>query len=250
MFNIVEENISIKALKKEIHTALISDIHLDGKRSIRELEKAIKKINERKVDIIFIAGDFISYGKRYIERLELLSNLKSKYGVYGVLGNHDYMSKLWKIDKKMNNLLTKGLKKNNVIILDNESTLLKIGKNKINLVGLDSYKWSLHNVEKAFSKVNKKYPTIGLSHNPEIVMDLGEYKADLLLCGHTHGFTIRLPLIGPIWQPKNKLGRKYDMGLKVYKGQKLYISAGLGQTKFEPRIFNRSEINFLTFNPS
>ncbi len=48
-----------------------------------------------------------------------------------------------------------------------------------------------------------------------------------VLCGHTHGGQVRLPLIGPILT-SSQLGRRYVMGLYEEGGTRLYNSRGVG----------------------
>ena len=48
----------------------------------------------------------------------------------------------------------------------------------------------------------------------------------LMLCGHTHGGQIRLPLIGPLVLPK--MGRKYIEGWFRFGQLQLHVNRGIG----------------------
>ena len=67
---------------------------------------------------------------------------------------------------------------------------------------------------------------------------------DLVLSGHVHGGIIRLFNKG-LLDPARKLFPKYDKGLYQIGNTKLFVSVGLGNTKFM-RINNTPELNLIT----
>ena len=68
----------------------VSDIHHGAALSVERVKKLVQRINDLHPDIIILGGDYISLNEKYIRPVfEEFRNLKSKYGVYGVLGNHD-----------------------------------------------------------------------------------------------------------------------------------------------------------------
>jgi predicted MPP superfamily phosphohydrolase len=75
---------------KQYKTVLISDIHV-SRLGIREkiLLNKIKKISP---DIIFITGDFVSWDGDYEKAFGLITKLKSKVGIWAVLGDSDYQN--------------------------------------------------------------------------------------------------------------------------------------------------------------
>lgn len=75
---------------KQYKTILISDIHV-SRLGIREkiLLNKIKKISP---DIIFITGDFVSWAGDYEKAFEFIAKLKSKVGIWAVLGDSDYQN--------------------------------------------------------------------------------------------------------------------------------------------------------------
>jgi predicted MPP superfamily phosphohydrolase len=85
---------------------------------------------------------------------------------------------------------------------------------------------------------------------------LGQRRADLILSGHTHGGQIRLPLVGAIihgtkfvrglvmgWYEGEKLSKKagHDVGKS-----RLYVSRGLGTSRFSGRLLCRPELAVFT----
>ncbi len=78
----------------KLQIALLSDIHL-GNLMDKRIDKLIDKINSIQPDIVLIAGDIIDSNRDMInyDFSKMQSNfkkIKSKYGIYACLGNHDY----------------------------------------------------------------------------------------------------------------------------------------------------------------
>jgi hypothetical protein len=79
---------------KTLNIAMISDVHLGTIIGRSYLNKVVNKINSLNPDIILMPGDVIDEDiKPVVENNvgELLKNFKSKYGVYAVTGNHEYI---------------------------------------------------------------------------------------------------------------------------------------------------------------
>ena len=69
----------------------ISDLHLGGFGSVKKLEEVVELINEEEADLILFTGDLVN--NFYWETdpyIETLKKIKSKNGIFSVLGNHDY----------------------------------------------------------------------------------------------------------------------------------------------------------------
>jgi predicted MPP superfamily phosphohydrolase len=65
-----------------------------------------------------------------------------------------------------------------------------------------------------------------------------------MLCGHTHGGQVRLPLIGPLILPQ--MGRKYVEGWFRFGSLQLYVNRGLGTVGVPIRFNCPPEIALLT----
>ncbi len=69
----------------------ISDVHAGSFWSKDGVRKGIQMILDQKPDAIFFTGDLVnSTSKEFEEFKEMFGLLKAKFGVYSVLGNHDY----------------------------------------------------------------------------------------------------------------------------------------------------------------
>jgi predicted MPP superfamily phosphohydrolase len=69
---------------------------------------------------------------------------------------------------------------------------------------------------------------IVLLHNPDGKDRILNRKWELVLCGHTHGGQMNLPLVGQLYLPVRD--RKHVAGLYTMKGKKVFISVGVGCT--------------------
>ena len=68
------------------------------------------------------------------------------------------------------------------------------------------------------------------------------YKPNLILAGHSHNGQIRLPIIGGL--TKFEEAKKYSNSKYNIDNTTLFISGGLGTSKYEFRLFNHPSINF------
>ena len=215
----------------------ISDLHIGGLIDRDFVREMVEKINALKPDLIVITGDLIDTGIRPItEAILELNRLHSKNGIYMVLGNHEYFHNPLEIIDFLR-------QKTGITLLLNESVALDALK--VNLVGINDrfgYRIDLlpPDIDQAYKGIDKRYKTILLAHQPKFIEELGEYKPDLILSGHTHG--------GQIW-PLNylvKLQQPYVKGLHTLPyGGKIYVNSGIGYWGPPMRLGSQAEIAYI-----
>lgn len=91
-----EETISVNHLPDGadgLAVAVLADLHVDGITRADCIRKIVERTNALNPDIVIIAGDFVDgtvpvHG----DDLRPLADLKARYGVFGVPGNHEYYS--------------------------------------------------------------------------------------------------------------------------------------------------------------
>lgn len=181
-----------KSLGQErLRVVEIADSHLgitlDGEKFARQIER----INQTNPDILVVAGDFVdddSERDDMIRACEALGNADTKYGVYFIFGNHDkgyYESyRNFKTDE-----LVSELKKNNVVILEDESMLVNdsfyvIGRQDRSEEQRSGGRASMQEIMQSLDY--SKY-MITLDHQPNAYDEEAGSGVDLVLSGHTHG---------------------------------------------------------------
>ncbi len=212
----------------------ISDIH---SKSFGRKEKTILRFFERiKPDYIFITGDIIDYRTKDLEPCRpFWSILGQKYAgrIFAVFGNHLHQN-----TKINNHFFKKILTQDGISVLLDENKKLQRGEDFIYVIGVDDSQTKHHDLEKARSGIQDGFVKILLAHSSEIIEDFEPGDADLILCGHTHGGQVRLPLIRPYWDMTKYRGR-YSCGLFKVKDAYLYVNRGIG-TSILPLRFNCS----------
>lgn len=201
----------------------------------RYLQKVVQKVNAENADLILLGGDFVK-GHKTASTLpmdtiaEELGMLKAKYGVYSVLGNHD-----WLIDGEA---MRKALEKRKIKVLENESLRLEIENKNLYLAGLADYTMRQPDIEKSLEKAGN--PLILMSHNPDVFPEIPRLP-DLTLAGHVHGGQVHLPFFGAPLVP-SKYGRRYAGGKIEEDGRLIIVSRGIGTSLLPVRFNCRPEI--------
>jgi len=227
----------------------VSDIHHGASLSRERVTKLVQRINNLNPDIIILGGDYVSRDEKYIIPVfDELRNLKSKYGIFGVMGNHDYFVN--------GDLSIKMMERNGIKLCDNKSYWLKINRDSIKIGGVDDPDGQEPKLDSTVYDVHKKDFCILISHRPEFINKINNELVDLTLSGHTHGGQVTFfGLWAPILPTENgtwtslsltKESQKYRYGLVHSKpNMQSYISSGIGTRAPHFRFFCRPEIAVL-----
>ncbi|QKY69921.1 metallophosphoesterase [Lentibacillus sp. CBA3610] len=217
----------------------LSDLHLEN-ISLTPSQLA-DKLKYEPVDMIALTGDFLDR-KRTIPKLlpylRVLHDMKPAYGIYAVLGNHDYVLK----GQDLSDLITT-LKQHDVHVLQNESESFSINGHVINVIGIDDDSTNRSNIPLAYKDVNQGTNVV-LTHDPNIVLDMQGYTFDYLMAGHFHGGQICYPKAYHLAKMGKLARQNMIKGLHMHNKAPFYISEGLGQTGLNIRIGSRPEITF------
>ena len=227
----------------------LSDMHQSRYISLDFIGKAIDRGLEQNPDLICLTGDFVT--RKVSESAayaKVLGRLAEAAPTFAVTGNHD--GGPWMAARggpaspiAVQDLLGEA----NIRNLDNENAACTIADQSVQVVGLSDL-WS-QNLDPAAAFANlASGPRIVLAHNPDSKEQLVDFDWDLLLCGHTHGGQLRIPLHGgtPFAPVRD---RRYVHGLYPWEGRHLHITAGVGN--LHGLRFNcRPEISILDINPA
>ena len=235
----------------------ISDIHAGNITSIDNLEHTVKLINSQNSNVIFFTGDLVNNeAKELIPWINTLSKLKSKDGVYSILGNHDYGDyRSWSSVKEKTdnfNTIKQYQKDMGFNLLINDSVYIKRGNQKIAIVGVENWGNGFRkygDLSKASEKIKSEDFKILLSHDPthwqkKVVDGIDNYQ--LTLSGHTHGGQFGIEIPGYIkWSPVS-FRYKYWAGIYKEKNRYLNVNRGLGTTAVPGRLGVWPEITVIT----
>lgn len=209
----------------------LSDFHYnDNKNTLTYLQHVVSQTNLLQPDLIVLTGDFVDSNLDGLpELMETLAELKARWGVYAVLGNHDH--------RRGASAVRYGLEEVGIKLLWNENVTLSGDAAALSLIGLDDWLRGRPQIRPAVDGLPSHTTNILLVHEPDVADIICRYpQFHLQLSGHTHGGQIRLPILGPLILPV--LGQKYDQGYYQVEGLHLYTSRGVGTLSDVPFRFN------------
>ncbi len=237
----VEITIPKQAKRMQSLTAVVmSDIHLGTIVGNGRLERIVSKANSLKPDIILLAGDILDEDLEPVIRQnsgETLRQLSAPLGVFGVMGNHEYIGGPEPAYQY--------LKEHGIEML--RDTAVRIN-DSFYLVGREDFQKNRfagkerRSISSLLEHLEKSLPVIVLDHQPFHPEQAEQAGADLMISGHTHN--------GQIW-PLNYIIRAMYVvgyGYGMVGNMHMYVSAGVGTWGPPIRIGNRPEIVKLKIN--
>jgi predicted MPP superfamily phosphohydrolase len=203
----------------------LSDLHVGADLPFEYYRSTIARSLEEKPDLILITGDFVSHAEHLpLLRQLLVGGLRARYGVYAVLGNHDY----WSDPQAVSQVLAEA----GIRCVTGEWVTVDLGGDRRIAIGGTDEPWG-----PALGRhVPDVQATIALSHTPDNVYRLAELGASAVFSGHTHGGQFRLPRWGGLVIP-SRYGRRFDRGHFRVGDTHLFISAGVGIDSIPLRLF-------------
>lgn len=279
--NFRETFYSVSSLKvdRSIRVVDISDLHscLYGKDN----QKIITRVKKLEPDLIICSGDIID-SKSKQDRMDSiakmcsqLSKIAPSYYIYGnnevekiygfdltkevldsKFGFDDYnrnSSELLNIKDKFEKQLERG----GIKVLKNEMDTITVGGTQIDVFGVltsnASSFWPYAGGSFGdYIYSNPDNLKITAIHEPFIFEDLDEnFWGDLMVCGHTHGGTIRVPIFGPLYTHEGGLfperNGDYVYGRYDVSGRPLILSCGMENANLL-RINNQPELVVIDIN--
>lgn len=170
---------------ESLHVVFISDLHLGLLVGRKGLRRAVHIINELKPDLVLMPGDIIDENiGAFVENEmpELLRSIRSHYGIYGILGSHEYI--YGHSEKALAYLKQAGIEilRDQYIKLPNDVYL--VGRDDLlrpQLVGMPR-----QNLATILQGCNRQLPIILMDHQPSDLEEGALQGVDLQLSGHTH----------------------------------------------------------------
>jgi hypothetical protein len=221
----------------------VSDLHV-GSPFVDDakIDRVVAMINETQPDLVVILGDFIQRDKddRVLvepEKIaEKLKSLRARYGVFAVMGNHDWWYDGQRVRRAMEAV--------GIRVLENDVAQIQKDGQTIWLLGVPDY-WTRQplDIRPALQKITSPGPIIALTHNPDV---FGELPSNIILtlAGHTHGGQVNFPFVGRPIVP-SKFGERYAAGHIQENNRHLFVTTGIGTTGMAVRFRVPPEIAVL-----
>ncbi|NJB69509.1 hypothetical protein GGQ74_003220 [Desulfobaculum xiamenense] len=215
----------------------LSDLHLDGiPDGGTRLGHAL---SELEFDLCALTGDFRFLTVHdYAPPLRVLAGLVDQLacadGIYGILGNHDFLEMVPEMEAM------------GIRMLLNEGVRIHRERAVLTLCGVDDpHYYGSDDLDRARRGVDPDACTILLCHSPELYAEAEEAGFDLFLCGHTHAGQICLP--GGIPLVTNAAcPRRFARGAWRHGAMLGYTSRGTGASGLPVRFFCPPEITIHT----
>ena len=267
-------SIKVDSRVRVIH---ISDLHSTsyGKNN----EKLLTRVSELKPDIIICTGDILDvqrFDLNYLTTLgEKLAEIAPSYYIYGnneieKVYNFSFLEK--SLDKRfgfnkdnrdenvlpeLSDSLEEKIEKTGMKVLKNEKDTIKVKTMEVDIYGVlnsnPSSFWSYSgNRFSDYIYENPDNLKITAIHEPFIFEEFEQdFWGDLMVCGHTHGGVIRIPILGPLYTHEGGIlperGGSYVYGRYDVAGRPLIVSGGLENSNLL-RINNEPELVIIDIN--
>lgn len=218
---------------EDFSITLISDIHSSIFMSKEKMQEYARIVNALRSDLITVTGDFVnSQLDEVYPFAEAFEGLKAPFGVYGVLGNHDYYTR--HVDAVAKSVEECGIK-----LLVNEHVALSKNGQQIYLLGSDDIGTDERAdlaFDKSMSGIAKDAFKVLMCHRPYYFENASLRNVNIMLSGHTHGGQIVFGKINDNYIAPARIASPYIAGLYSLGASKLYVSRGIGTVGVPIRI--------------
>ena len=221
-----------------------SDLHLGYYYSLHQLSKVVKKINEKKPDIVFFTGDLIDNYQTYEGTpfvSSILQTIHAPLGKFAIFGNHDHGG--YGTEYYVHIMEQSGFE----ILQNAEKRIRLLDGSEISIFGIDDIMLGKPDIHGILKQAQDHLYTIVLVHEPDIAPHIANFPVSLQLSGHSHAGQVQLPFFGAIITPT--FAKHYIEGFYQIKQNYellLYVNRGLGTTRVPFRFLAKPEITLFT----
>jgi predicted MPP superfamily phosphohydrolase len=214
---------------RPLRILFLSDLHVGSHTGdVERLTRIAMSTAELQPDLMCVGGDYINgllFGGGRVPpetTAAILGRVKPPLGSFAVLGDHDEIYGAPAI--------ARALRDAGLTVLLNEAASIAFEGHEIEILGVTP------DVVRSRDLIEPAHiPRIVLAHDPAAFARLPRDSADLMLCGHTHGGQIQLPLVGPLVNMSDAPLR-WTYGHVVEGDCHLYVTSGLGTSVMPLRL--------------
>jgi uncharacterized protein len=216
----------------------ISDIHIGPLLGRKFAAHIAQRVNALAPDLVAVTGDLVDgSAPRLASEVAPFAELRARYGVFFVTGNHDHYSGAEHWSEAVRGL---GMR-----VLRNERVEIGSPGASFDLVGVDDHHAHFagdgrSDLARALAGRDPERAAVLLAHDPATFARARRAAIDLQLSGHTHG--------GQIWPFAwfVRLATPYVAGRYREERAQLYVSRGTGFWGPPLRLFAPAEITEIT----
>ena len=254
VFRIYSDTWTVRIVEKEVHVPAsfsslnglrivqVSDVQGDGRTTYDKMRRFVRRVNALRPDLVLFAGDVVSSGTKYVDSsASILGELRSTYGTYAAVGDHDIFSSKSRV--------VASLVRNGIRVVEDSTVFLTVRSTPVALTVV-TYTYSqrptrdrlLH----ASMGTDGAYE-IFLVHQPAAALiDFARAKGyKLFLAGHTHGGGIAFGIPGLFLVAPATFESRFVSGFHKVGDMLVSVTNGLGFTLAPIRYHAPAEITML-----
>ena len=227
-----EEFIYSSKVNSNLRIIQLSDLHITRATPVSRIAKIVNQVNLLNPDVIVLTGDTIDDNPTLVEKqLNVLKELSAPYGIYSIMGNHEFYNDVYAAKRALD---AYGFK-----FLFNGG--FHINNSNVFIAGIPDLGTMVDRVNfwRTLNNTKKDNYNVLLSHAPSILDSLSGGIVDLVLSGHTHGGQI-FPFHIMVKQANGYLAGKYSLNKTD-----MFISRGVGTWGPPMRLFAPSDITII-----
>lgn len=226
-----------------LRVAVLADLHAGAPHVDEDkVARLVADINRVRPDLVALLGDYVdptvAFGTPVSPEAvaAALGQLRAPLGIVAVMGNHDSAHGAAR--------MRRCLRDAGVTLLENDAVAVREG---LWVAGVGPESKRRADPQAAVAGVPAADAVLLLSHNPDVFVRVPERVA-LTLSGHTHAGQVALPYLRARYIP-SRFGERFARGHVVERDQHLFVSAGVGTSRFPIRFLAPPEIVLLRLEP-
>jgi len=211
-----------------LRVAFVADLHINQNYSLSFINQFVSKINLLQPDILLYGGDIVE-GDGQNESSEAidsaLKSIHTKYGEYGVLGNHEFYG-----GQEQGGFF----KKAGINMLCD--SMIKIDSAFYLAGRYDQHLRNRKTINDILGNNSHDLPVLLIDHRPTQLQEVSQTDVDVQFSGHTHD--------GQLFPVNLIVGQMYELtwGYKKVRNTNFFVTSGLRLWGPQVRTVGKSEI--------